>query len=226
MAILKGNAGLTRDDLRKLRAMRPGLSLDLQIAAASGMKRIKTEFVGMDISRYLIMKFPDEAKWGNLQDAIYFDSVLVVRYIHEEDAGEVVAFKVKTNVILDKPAKYIFTTFPSTLQCHALRCEQRAHAQVLVTVVETKTGVMLFDGLIVDLSLSGCRVSVDRKYVKQKLELKTYISLAIKKADGKVSELTGIVMNQKVDETHFYFGVKFEASEKLVEGLLHQLMIA
>lgn len=226
MAILKEKVGLTREDLRKLRAMRPGLSLDLQVMAASGIKRIKTEFIGMDGTRSLIIKFPDEARWGSLRDAIYADSMLVVRYIHEEDAGEVVAFKVKTNVILSKPANYIFTSFPLSLQCHALRSEQRAQAHVFVTVVETQTDVMLFDGMIVDLSLSGCRVSVDRKLVKQKLELKQHITLAVKNPDGKISELTGVVMNQKVDETRFYFGVKFEASEKVVEGLLHQLMIA
>ncbi|GAC14229.1 PilZ domain-containing protein [Aliiglaciecola lipolytica] len=226
MAILKEKVGLTREDLRKLRAMRPGLSLDLQVMAASGIKRIKTEFIGMDGTRSLIIKFPDEARWGSLRDAIYADSMLVVRYIHEEDAGEVVAFKVKTNVILSKPANYIFTSFPLSLQCHALRSEQRAQAHVFVTVVETQTDVMLFDGMIVDLSLSGCRVSVDRKLVKQKLELKQHITLAVKNPDGKISELIGVVMNQKVDETRFYFGVKFEASEKVVEGLLHQLMIA
>ncbi|MBU2877349.1 PilZ domain-containing protein [Aliiglaciecola lipolytica] len=226
MAISKDKVGLTREDLRKLRAMRPGLSLDLQVMAASGVKRIKTEFVGLDGSRCLIIKFPDEARWGNLRDVIYPDSVLVVRYIHEEDAGEVVAFKVKINVILNKPGNYIFTSFPLSLQCHALRSEQRAQAHVFVTVVETESDVMLFDGLIVDLSSSGCRVSVDRQLVKQKLALKTHITLAIKNPDGKISELTGIVMNQKVDETRFYLGVKFEASEKIVEGLLHQLMIA
>ncbi|MEP4891798.1 MAG: flagellar brake protein [Aliiglaciecola sp.] len=226
MAIVQEKAGLSRQDLRKLRAMRPGLALDLQIMAGSGVSRIKTEFVGMDGNRFLIIKFPDETRWGNLGDVIYPDAVLVVRYIHEEDAGEVVAFKVKISVIVNSPARYIFTTFPVSLQCHALRSEQRAQAHVHVTVVETETDVMLFDGLIVDLSSSGCRVSVDRQLVKQKLAIKSHITLAIKNPDGKISELTGIVMNQKVDEIRFYLGVKFEASEKVVEGLLHQLMIA
>ncbi|GAB2683221.1 flagellar brake protein [Aliiglaciecola sp. 3_MG-2023] len=226
MAITQDKAGLTRQDLRKLRAMRPGLALDLQIMAASGVTRIKTEFVGMDSNRFLIIKYPDETRWGNLRDVIYPDAVLVVRYIHEDDAGEVVAFKVKISVIVNNPASYIFTTFPQSLQCHALRSEQRAQAHVNVTVVEKETDLLLFDGLIVDLSSSGCRVSVDRQLVKQKLAIKTLITLAIKNPDGKISELTGIVMNQKVDEIRFYLGVKFEASEKVVEGLLHQLMIA
>ncbi|GAB5378800.1 MAG: hypothetical protein Alis3KO_02660 [Aliiglaciecola sp.] len=226
MAILQEKVGLTREDLRKLRAMRPGLSLDLQVMTPNGVKRVKTEFIGMDGTRAIIIKFPDESRWGSLRESIYVDSNLVIRFINEEESGEVVAFKAKTNVILSKPSNYIFTSFPLSIQCHALRSEQRANAHVFVTVVETQTDIMLFDGLIVDLSLSGCRVSVDRNSVKQKVELKTDITLAIKNPDGRISELKGMVMNQKADETRYYLGVKFEESEKVVEGLLHQLMIA
>ena len=226
MAILKERVGLTREDLRKLRGMRPGLSLDLQVMASNGIKRVKTEFIGMDGTRALIIKFPDESRWGNLRVAIYADSSLVIRYIHEEDAGEVVAFKVKTNVILSKPGNYIFTSFPLSLQCHALRSEQRAQSHVHVTVVDPKTEKMLFDGLIVDLSLSGCRVSVDRNVMNQKIVSKETIALAIKNPDGRISELKAMVMNQKADEIKYYFGLKFEASEDVVEGLLHQLMLS
>lgn len=225
MAILKEKLGLTREDLRKVRSMRPGMSIDLQIMSPTGVKRVKTEYIGMDGTRLLILKFPDESRWGNLRDSLYVDSHIVVRYIYEEDAGEVVAFKVKIIMLSSKPGNYLFTTFPMSIQCHVLRSEERSAARVQVTVVLSKTGVLLFDGLIIDLSLSGCRVSANRSSLKSKIPLKENITLAIKNPDGQVSELHGLVMNQKADEISYYFGIKFDASEKEVGELLHQLML-
>lgn len=225
MTILKEKVGLSREDIKKLQAMRPGMSMDLQLSSPTGIKRVKTEFIGMDGTRSIILKFPDETRWGPLRDAIYADNSMVVRYIYEEDAGEVVAFKVRINVVLSKPANYIFTSFPLAVQCHALRTEQRAQAHVPVSMFQLSTGKILFNGLIIDLSLSGCRISTDRATLKQKIDSKEAITLKIKNPDGQVSDLLGSVMNQKTDLTKHYFGVKFDASEQVVEGLLHQLML-
>lgn len=225
MTILKEKVGLNREDIKKLQAMRPGMSMDLQLSAPTGIKRVKTEFIGMDGTRSIILKFPDETRWGPLRDAIYADNSMVVRYIYEEDAGEVVAFKARINIVLSKPLDYIFTSFPLSIQCHALRTEQRAQSHVPVSMLQLSTGKALFDGLIIDLSLSGCRIAADRAEIKQKIELKEAITLKIKNPDGQTSDLLGLVMNQKTDLTKHYFGVKFDASEQVVEGLLHQLML-
>jgi hypothetical protein len=48
MTILQENFGLTNEDLRKIRSMRPGRPLDLQLTTATTVKRVRTEFVGMD----------------------------------------------------------------------------------------------------------------------------------------------------------------------------------
>ncbi len=225
MAILKEKVGITKRDLVKLRAMRPGMALDLQLVAPNGIKRVKTEFIGMDGMRCLIIKFPDESRWGNLRDAIYADNSMVVRYILEEDAGEVVAFKVKINLVLSRPGNYIFTGFPLSIQCHALRSEERAQAHVPVSVRDSSTTEELCDGMIVDLSLSGCRVSLDRGSLKEKLPQQAQITLNVRLPDGNYTELTGKVMNQKVEPLKHFLGIKFDAEEGVVGDLLHQLML-
>jgi hypothetical protein len=113
-----------------------------------------------------------------------------------------------------------------SIQCHALRSEQRTQAHVNVIVKHTQTNTLLFDGLMIDLSLSGCRVSVNRDWVSEKLTANEKLTLTLNSFDGQVVELTATVMNQKVDETRYYFGLKFDGSEKIVEGLLHKLMIS
>lgn len=224
MAILKDRVGLTRKDLLKLKAMRPGMPVDLQVESPTGPKRVRTEFIGMDGMRCLIIKFPDEARWGNLRDAIYTDNSMVVRYILEEDAGEVVAFKVKINLVLSRPGNYIFTGFPLSIQCHALRCEERAQAHVPVSVQHAdKSGYA--NGMITDLSLSGCRIAVDRSSQQSKLDTKSDINLVVRLPDGTATELTGKIMNQKADPIKLFLGIKFHAAENIVGDLLHQLMI-
>ena len=81
MAILQEKVGLTNEDLRKLRLMRPGRPLDLQLTTATTTKRVRTEFVGMDGTRCMIFKYPDEGKWGSLGDGIFKDKTMIARYI-------------------------------------------------------------------------------------------------------------------------------------------------
>ncbi len=225
MAILKEKVGLTNADVRKLRSMRPGMPLDLQVVSPTATKRERTEFVGMDGIKCLIMKFPDESKWGSLRDAIYADNSMVVRYILEDETGEIIAFKVKITLVLSKPGNYIFTTFPLSIQSHDLRAEQRAQTQVPVKVYDGESGDLLNSGVIMDLSNSGCRVGIERKLQKLKFKTTAKIRLELTNSSGEHNSLIGTVMNARNDEVKNYYGVKFEASEAVVEALLSQLMI-
>lgn len=225
MAILKEKVGLTNEDLRKLRAMRPGMPLDLQVRSPNATKRVKTEFIGMDGTRSLIIKFPDEAKWGNLRDAIYPDNDMVVRYILEDATGEVIAFKVKITLVLSKPGNYVFTTFPLSIQSHGLRSEQRSQTQIPVQVAPKELVSDALGGQILDISNSGCRLGVGRKTQKQRYTTKQSIIISLKASDGHQEQLTGTVMNARSDEVTNFYGVKFEASEAVVGSLLNRLMI-
>lgn len=225
MAILKEKVGLTNEDLRKLRSMRPGMPLDLQLVSPTGTKRVRSEFIGMDGTRSLIIKFPDEARWGNLRDAIYPDNHMVVRYILEDQTGEIVAFKVRITLVLSKPGNYIFTTFPLALQSHELRAEQRSQTQVPVIVSDAESDDKLCAGQILDLSNSGCRIGVTRKSQKTKLDVSRKINIQIHSPDGASETLVGTVMNTKTDEVNHYYGIKFEASEGAVEALRTRLLL-
>ena len=226
MAILKEKVGLSNEDMRKLRSMRPGMPLDLQVVSPTATKRVRTEFIGMEGTRCLIIKFPDEGKWGNLRDAIYPDNSMVVRYILEDETGEIVAFKVKITLVLSKPGNYVFTTFPLSLQSHELRSEQRSQTQVPVSVSDAQFDTHLAQGTLMDLSNSGCRIGVDKKTQDNAISTKQKIKIAIKLADGTAKSLTGTVMNVRSDGVKNYYGIKFEESESAVEALLTQLLLA
>lgn len=226
MAILQEKVGLTNDDLRKIRLMRPGMPVDLQVTSAKTTKRVRTEFVGMDGNRNMIIRFPDEGKWGSLRNAIYPDNTMIVRYILEDETGEVIAFKIKIVLVLTKPSHLVFTTFPLAIQSHDLRTEQRAQIRIAATLLDATDDSEICHCLVRDISPQGCRISVDRTTKGARPTVKQQIKMYFPQADGKELLIRGTVMNNKADEVMYFYGIKFDSSEEEVNHLLTQLMIS
>ena len=226
MTILQEKVGLTNEDLRKIRLMRPGMPVDLQVTSVSSTKRVRTEFIGMDGTRNMIMRFPDERKWGDLRDAIYKDNAVVVRYILEDETGQIIAFKVNVILVLTKPSHLIFTTFPLAIQSHDLRAEQRAQIRIGATIFDATEDSEVCHCLVKDISPHGCRISVERVAKGARPTVKQQIKMYFPQAKGKELLLRGTVMNNKSDEYMYFYGIKFESSEEDVNYLLTQLMIS
>ncbi|MEP0356425.1 MAG: flagellar brake protein [Paraglaciecola sp.] len=225
MAILTEKVGITNEDLIKLRSMRPGEPIDLQVTTASTTKRVRTEFVGIDGTRSLIIKYPDESKWGGLGDAIFKDKSLIMRYILEDETGEIIAFKVNIVLVLTKPSHLIFTSFPLAIQSHDLRSEARSQTRIATKLSDSKLGEDICGAIVIDISVHGCRIKIDKKHLSSKLKSKEAINLEFTlSADNKV-QLMGTIMNFKFDEVNFYCGVKFETKEDIVDQLLKNLML-
>ena len=225
MAILQEKVGLTNEDLRKIRSMRPGRPLDLQLTTASTTKRVRTEFVGMDGTRCMIFKFPDEGKWGSLGDGIFKDKAMIARYILEDDTGEIIAFKVKVILVATKPSHLIFTSFPLAIQRHDLRAEPRAQTRIATSLFDELSDTPICDSMVLDISVNGCRMSVDKGGSEAKPKLRQFVKMYFAASKDKKMSLTGTIMNQKSDEVSLYYGVKFETPEEEVNQLLQDLML-
>lgn len=225
MAILQEKVGLTNADLRKIKSMRPGRPVDLQISTNSGIKRVRSEFIGMDGKRCLIIKFPDERKWGRLKDAIFKDTSLVMRYILEDDTGEIIAFKVKVLLIATTPSDLIFTSFPLAIQSHDLRAEPRAQTSIAAKLDYADSGVGLCDCVVVDISSKGCRVKIDKKGLIDKPELNKLVNISFAGTADKGLMLVGTLLSSKADEVSWYYGMKFDTSEEDVKSLLRDMML-
>ncbi len=223
MAILKEVKGLTNEDVRKLRSLRPGMPLDLQVSTPTSAKRVRTEFLGMDGSRTIMIRYPDESKWGNLSDAIYVDNSTIVRFILEDETGEVVAFKSKIMHILTKPINMLLVAFPTSIQSQGLRSERRAQIRVPVSILEAEKEINLAFGTLMDISNSGCRIATHRSKTK-KLQVKG-ILIRLNGQEGEPFELKGTIMNTKIDEVNYNYGIKFSTSEEEVEMLITRLMV-
>ena len=226
MAILQEKAGLTNEDIRKIRCMHPGMSVDIQVTTTSSTKRVRSEFIGMDGTRNMIFRFPDESKWGSLRDALYTEANIIIRYILEDETGEVIAFKVKIILVLTKPSHMIFTTFPLAIQSHDLRAEQRAKTSIPASLLDSEEHSEICNCLVRDLSSKGCRVSVERSNKGARPTSKQAIIMCFSRAQEADVMLKGTVMNTKSDEVSYFYGIKFDSPESEVNALMNQLMLS
>ncbi|MCY7294149.1 flagellar brake protein [Alteromonas sp. a30] len=223
MAILKEVQGLSSEDLHKMRSLRPGMPFDIQVSTTSTAKRVRTEFLGMDAMRSIMIRYPDEAKWGNLADAIYADKPMIVRFILEDATGEVIAFKTKILHVIKKPVPIIFVAFPTSIQSQGLRAEKRAQIRVPVSILNAEDEQTLASGTLVDISNSGCRISTQKTRSKRIAQKDILIRLNGQR--NEPFELKGSIMNTKPDELFFNYGIKFSTSAEEVENLIERLMV-
>ena len=225
MTIFQEKVGLTNEDLKKIRSMRPGRSVDLQLTMANTTKRVRTEFVGMDGTRCMIFRYPDEGKWGALGDGIFKDKSLIARHILEDDAGEIIAFKVNVILVATKPSHLIFTSFPLLIQSHDLRVESRAQTRIATSMFDAQSDSAICDSVVMDLSVQGCRMSIDKNNSETKPKLRQVVKMYFAASKDKKIYLTGTIMNTKSDEVSLYYGVKFETPAEEVSQFLNDLML-
>ncbi|MFT6895845.1 MAG: hypothetical protein ACJA13_000242 [Paraglaciecola sp.] len=225
MNLLSQMRGLSNEDLHKLRAMRPGMMVDLQINSPTLRRRVRTEFVGLDSSRYLIFRFPDERKWAGLDGAIYINNTMIARYILEDETGEIIAFKVKIIVVINSPSKLIFTSFPESMQSHGLRAEQRSQTRIAALLIDANDVSYIVPCLVRNISNQGCMISIglEAKSITPKIDQR--LELLIRNPNGDDITLAGVTRNHRVDETANYYGLQFDASKEETEKLLTQLLI-
>lgn len=230
MAILATRQKLSSADVNKIRTLKPGMPIDFQLTFPNTVKRVRSEFIGADGRKILIFKFPDETKYGPLRDGLYVDAYVVVRMIIE-DSGEIIAFKGKVKAITMSPVHAVWVNFPDAVQLQSLRAEKRAQIRVPCELNGLKSSISpehrkrLALGMILDISASGCRVGVVRKS-KEKIEDK-HVNLHINgPGDDSDFNIKSEIMNVRMDEVNFYYGLRFEENNQYVNALLERLMVS
>lgn len=230
MAILASRQKLSSADVNKLRSIKPGLAVDFQLTFPTTVKRVRSEFIGADGRKILIFKFPDEKKFGPMRDGLYVDSNVIVRLVLE-DTGEILAFKSKVKAITMAPIHAVWINYPEAVQIQGLRAEKRAQIRVpcelnaIAGNISTEHKNKLAEGMVMDISASGCRVGVSRKG-REKIEDK-HIVLEVS-SPGKQQDFRfkSEIMSVRMDELYFYYGLRFEEKNHYTEALLERLMVS
>jgi hypothetical protein len=150
---------------------------------------------------------------------------MVLRYILEDDTGEIIAFKVKVILILTRPSHLIFTSFPLAVQSHGLRGERRAQTNIASTMLDADSGEVMCQCVVTDISIHGCGISLEKINQGLRPIIKQNITMTFDGIDDKKISIKGVIRNTKSDEVNLYYGVKFEDSESDVEQQLKSLTL-
>jgi hypothetical protein len=225
MSNLLDKVGMTNEDLIKIYSMRPGRHLDLQFSTSTTTKRVRTEFVGMDGKRCMIFRYPNEVKWGPLGDGIFKDKTMIVRYILEDDIGEIIAFKVKIILVSTKPSHLIFTSFPLIIQKHDLRAEPRTKTRIAASIIDAQSDLVICNSKVIDISVNGCRLSTDKSVSEFRPKVEQIVKMRIDTPKDKQNFLTGTIMNRHSDEVNLYYGIKYETPLVDLNQFLQDLML-
>jgi hypothetical protein len=207
----------------------PGKVIDIQLGS-SNLVRIKPTVIGIDLGRYLLVKFPSKLNAAEYKDVLISGCAVIVRYILEGNHGECVAFATTIQNVLIAPNRLIFLNYPKRIENRQLRTFQREKTHLPAQISLSKAGDKLtgncIDGYIIDISAHGCQFSFkpeDGKYGIKKCPIHIVITLV-----GKDEPLmiNAHVKNNRQENSHTLVGIMFdESSLKKISELLEDMAI-
>ena len=221
----QANVSLTREHIDCLKALVPGTSVDLQISTPTSPKRVKTTYVGLMMSQCVIVQVPQEAKFGMVRDLLNNGVDVVVRYVLEGDAGQVIAFKAQVIRVLSNPVPMLLLTFPKVVQTIGLRAEKRLPPGIVSTIdIANEDKSHQINGLIVDVSNTGCRLAIAVAPEMDGLAEEQQITVTIPIEDDEL-KIAATVKNIKRDFDYVYYGLHFEQQDKLIDQLMERYFL-
>jgi c-di-GMP-binding flagellar brake protein YcgR len=129
-----------------------GTQVELEVEGA--MAKLKSFCVGALPEDCLIFKYPSITGPGSVTDKLFEGNKITVRYV---DRGNVFAFQSELLGLVAVPVKLIFVTYPAIIVRHSLRKVQRVDYPLFAEVDVSRER---FEGLIKDISVRGCRLSI------------------------------------------------------------------
>jgi c-di-GMP-binding flagellar brake protein YcgR len=118
------------------------------------MAKLKSFCVGALPEDCLIFKYPSITDLCPETNKLFEGNKITVRYV---DRGNVFAFQSELLGFVTAPVKLIFVTYPTTIVRHSLRKVQRVDCPLFAEVDVSRER---FEGLIKDISVRGCRLSI------------------------------------------------------------------
>jgi HD-GYP domain-containing protein (c-di-GMP phosphodiesterase class II)/c-di-GMP-binding flagellar brake protein YcgR len=122
-------------------------------------KRLRSTLVGMEDGEYLILR---AAGLSHMPEFISTVKSVVARYTHD---GTVYGFRSKVLGAATQPFPLLFLSYPHQIEELSLRKDPRVECFLPATAVTRK---LAYNGMILDLSLGGCRLGVKNE-VREKL---------------------------------------------------------
>ena len=208
----------------------PGKVVDLQLGN-SRLVRIKPKIIGIDLGRYILVKFPSKLNHSDYEDVLISGGSVIVRYILEGLNGECVAFSTTIQQVLTTTSdRLIFLKYPIRIENRQLRIHQREKTYLPAQISQNKIDNTLtgncIDGYIVDISARGCQFSFRPNGGKSGIKkCPVHIAITLMGMDTPFI-INAHVKNNRLENGHMLVGIMFdESSLEEVSLLLDGLAI-
>lgn len=133
----------------------PGTKMLLEVAGIPD--KLSTLCVGHAKGRFVVthMPFVPENNREAFHQMLYTGNTVIVRFLHE---GTVMGFSANLIKAVQIPFPLLFLSYPARLESHDLRRYPRIPCCI---PAETELGAIRVQGMIIDLSLTGCQFSAN-----------------------------------------------------------------
>jgi c-di-GMP-binding flagellar brake protein YcgR len=180
-----------------------GTTLQFQLGRKGQELKAAGVLVGMSSDEYMMIRVP--AIPGILSRLCEGDPI-VVRYVY---AGNVYGFTSTILTCIQKPALIVFIAYPASVESMNLRKARRM--QCLFPASVKRRGGDL-KGLILDISLGGCKICVDTDWSESSsMDVDETIEISFL-LTGTTEEqvINGKIQNMKKDDKHTEMGIQFD----------------
>ena len=214
---------IQEDVSKSLSMLTAGSTIFVEVSIPPSKKiKFKSIFIGLLPNKFMLIQLPDLNRNTELAGNIKQGVACTIRCIVEKHEGAIVAFVTSIESTINIPAKMIVLSIPQQVAVRTLRKEARMDTQLNF---EAKVNNSLFKGVMVNLSLEGCLLSIKNKdnFV---INTDDNITLSITdKALGDFTSIKGVVCNFRSSLNIEYFGVKFEEkSSEVIKSLLMKVL--
>ncbi|RJG42309.1 PilZ domain-containing protein [Motilimonas pumila] len=210
--------------LQYLQSLTPGMMLHVEAVTPAGIHdKMKLPLIGMLANEYLLLEYPEAAKWGDKFEVLKEGYDVVVRVLIEGEEGAVMAFKSTIMPTVSRPSKMLVLAYPQQVQKQPLRAEPRLPTRLPARV---QCGDNVLQAQLLDLSASGCRVQLADP-IKQAEFKGQKISILLESAQqNPLPKLLGVACNQKQENGRWSLGVKLDAkAAPKIEKLFQQMLV-
>ncbi|MCQ8876968.1 flagellar brake protein [Pseudoalteromonas shioyasakiensis] len=195
----------------------PGKIIDIQFTNPLSF-RFKLTLVGYEAGKYLILKYPKQAKLNEYSDILKEGNGAIVRYIVEGERGECVAFSTTILAISVRPEKLIFLAYPKQIESRQLREVNRLQthipAKISINKDQSFNSENLLQGIIIDISATGCRFTVHVNSGFLALKKRQVFVHLLSPIDSSAVIISAHVRNNQMQDNRLNVGIEFAEQER------------
>ena len=204
----------------------PGKTIDIQFTNPLTV-RFKLTLIGYEAGKYLILKYPPQAKNNQYNDVLKEGNGAIVRYIVEGERGECVAFSTTILAIAFRPEKLIYLAYPKRIESRQLRQVNRLQthipAKISINKDQNYDSENLLQGIIIDISATGCRFTVHVNSGFLALKKRQVFVHLLSPIDNSFVVISAHVRNNQMQGNRLNVGIEFAESE---QQKMHNLLAA